>query len=200
MPASHVADVLNPRDLIPFRSPELKHLDVTSAAGYLGITYNGLITHLSAISQGGAGNQRIGDSVTIRAIDFRMNGYVQGSATGMRIILFQWNRDTLAAVPVPADVLQSAGVGSDQAVIVPYNSDNSEQGTLNILVDEFIPCGASPSVFKFAFRKAVRLPCTFDAGQLTGMGTLRVLTISDAALATNSPAFHWWSRIFYEDV
>ncbi len=196
-----VQDVLVPRDFIPRRSPELKHLDVTSGGYVLGVSQAGSITHVTPMSQGGAGNQRIGDSVVVRGIDFRLGAYAQGTNNSMtRFTMFTWNMDSTVAAPGVSDIWQGGGGATSLTVVAPYNSDRVEAGALGIVFDETIALRASPDTYSFRFSKPVNFPIAYVAGQLTGTGTLRLAIVSDAALAANACNYQWWCRVYYDDV
>lgn len=184
--------------MIP-HTPELKHYDSNSSGYIAGVTYAGTIVSVSAIAQGTAANQRTGDSIVIRGIDFKINCFQQGTSTGLRFILFAWNVSTGLAAPGISNILQGAGV-TPMAIVAPYDADSTEQGRLDIIADIYLPCGASPSVARAVVQRKLKLPVNFDAGATTGAGTLRLLTVSDAALAGNSPQHEWWCRILYDDV
>lgn len=192
-------DALFPRDRIPLREPELKHLDVNSGGYTGGVSYAGVLTALTSVVQGAAGNQRVGDAIRVRGIDFAIAMHAQGSSTGLRVILFAWNVSTSIGAPTIASVLQGAGV-TPLAVVAPFDSDSTEQGRLDILFDHYFPCGTSPSTFSWRFRKSIDQPVVFDTGATTGTGTLRLLILSDAALAANSPDHMWWARVLFEDL
>lgn len=182
------------------RRPELKHLDVTTAGYVAGVTYAGNITALSAISQGVGGNQRVGDAVSVRGIEFRMAGYPQGTSTFLRLVLFQWNVPSSLGAPTAANVLQSVGVTA-QTIAVPYDFAGAEEGRLNIIADEVVvvQTGAT-GPFSLMVRRNGQWQVDFDTGAVTASGQIYALVISDAALAGNAPVYQWWSRVLYDDL
>jgi hypothetical protein len=196
---SKVMDTVVPHDRIPSRQPELKHLDVTSGGYVTGVSYAGAIVSLSDIAAGAAGNQRTGDSVRVRAVDFQLSTYYQGTSTGLRVVVFAWNISSSIGAPTAGQVLQGVGV-TPQTLAAPYTSDSVEQGRLNILCDEFLPCSsAGPGVARLTMKKEVQLPINYDASATTGAGKIYALFISDAALAANAPNYQYWMRLMYED-
>jgi len=194
---SRTRDVITPHDRLIPRGPELKHLDVNSGGYVAGVTSAGTLTSLTDIVQGVAGNQRTGDAVRIRGLDFRFAAYHQvGSLQGvLRFIVFSYNEDS---APTPALTLQSTGSAS--AVVSPYYLDHVENGSLNILFDSAYAGDSSPDAFFYHARRVVNLPVAFVTGTTNGSGKLHLLVISDAGLATNCANYQWWSRIFYDDV
>lgn len=192
-------DTVVPHDKVPARAPELKHLDTTSAGYVAGVSYAGSIVSMSDIAAGAAGNQRNGDSVRVRAVDFQVHAYYQGASTGLRVILFAWNISSSIGAPTAGQVLQGVGV-TPQTLAAPYNSDSVEQGRLFILADEVLPCSsAGPGVARMTLKREVTLPINFDSSATTGAGKLYALFISDAALSSNAPNYQYWTRLMYED-
>jgi len=194
---SGVRDVMTPHDRLVVRSPELKHLD-TNSGGYVGgVTYAGTVSSLSDVVQGGAGNQRVGDALRLRGVDFRLTAYHQaGSVQGVfRIILFIWNEDS---TPTIALVLQ--GTGSALAAVSPYNEDHVQNGSLNVLLDTYYAGDSSPDAYSLHFQRVLSSTATYTAGSTAGAGKLWLLVLSDAGLATNCCNYQWWGRLVYDDV
>lgn len=193
------ADMLRPQELVVFREPELKHFDASSGA-YVNNPYTGAVYSLSAITQGVAGNQRVGDSLVVRGIELRIGSYANGASTMTRFVLFAWNVSTALAAPAPGNVLQN--VGSAASITSPYNIDSTEQGLLNILAD-FVVVSTSTGGPGAAFRDVIvkkSLPMDFDNGSNTSSGSIRLLVISDAALAANAANVYYQSRLVFTDV
>lgn len=194
--SSAAYDVMVPHDKLVRRDPELKHLDVNTSGYIGGVTYAGTITSLSDVVQGGAGNQRVGDALRIRGLDFRCSAYHQaGSVQGtLRFIVFVWNEDS---TPTTALVLQ--GTGSAAAAVSPYNSDHVQNGSLNLLADFVYAGDSSPDAFYKHLVMTLDSQVTFTASSTSGAGKAWILVLSDAGLATNCANYQWWSRLIYSD-
>lgn len=194
-------DLFVPHDVVKVaRDPELKHLDVNSSGYISGVSYAGTITALSAIAQGVAGNQRVGDAAMVRGIDFRAAAYSQGSSQFLRMIVFQWNLDTSIGAPTAGQVLQGVGATA-QTIACPYDFTSAEQGRLNIIADFVLEAASSATTPALkVVQKEGRWQVNFTAGSTTAQGQIYVLAISDAALAGNAPVYQWWSRIMYDDL
>jgi len=194
-------DLFKPRDIIrATRSPELKHLDVNSGGYISGVSYAGTITALSAVGQGVAGNQRVGDAISVRGVHIQAAAYAQGSSEFIRFIAFQWNMPSSIGAPTAANVLQNVGVTA-QTIACPYDFTSAEQGRLNVLADFTLRAASSastPDLHRVTWQG--ELTVNFDAGSTTASGQIYLLAISDAALAANAPVHQWWARLLYDDI
>jgi len=194
-----ISDLLYPRDVAPPRLPELKHFDTTTTSYVAGVTFSGSVTCLSTVGVGTAANQRVGDELTIRAIDFRFSAYTQGSSEFIRLIIFSWNEDDGAVAPTPGTVLQSTG--SNMSLLSPYFADAVQAGRLNVVFDKILIAsnGGGPSAVTERVSRKLTLPVQFSTGLTTGNGKLYLLVISDSSLAGQAPNYGWWSRIYFDD-
>lgn len=194
-------DLFAPHDFLRHvRRPELKHLDVNSSGYVNGVSYAGTVTVLTAIAQGSGGNQRVGDAISVRGIEFRIACYAQNSSEFLRVIVFQWNMPTSLAAPSTGVVIQGAGA-TPQTIAAPYDFTSVEQGRLNVIDDFVLQAAAGASTPAHSMKRHTgSWQVDFDPGATTASGQLYVLVISDAALATNAPVYQWWARILYDDL
>lgn len=121
---------------------ELETKYYQSSIAPVGVSNSGLLTNLSALTQGVTHSGRVGDVVSLKSLDFNFDAIASQATLGawlagdaynnMRLIIFRWFQDN-AIPPVLADVLNT-GLTS-YTYLAPYNEDRIGEGTVKILYD-----------------------------------------------------------------
>lgn len=177
-------------------SNEYKYFD-TSGGGVLAVA--GVIIDVSAPVQGIGAVQRIGDEISLVALQLGIVATVTAAApvsNTMRVLLVRWQNDSSVVVPTTTAVLQTTGLAS---AVVPYNMQNSRNGLFSVVFDQsfaFAPiASANPTVI---VKRELNLRGTnlrFGPAALTGEGKI-FLFIVGAQASTN---YDYYTRLIYLD-
>ncbi len=146
--------------------------------------YGGFCSKVTQISQGDTDITRDGDSLALKAIDFRWTCVPGDSTNLVRCMLFQWFSADDVDVPSPSDILNV--VGDVRAPISQLVSDRGIQFKVlydeTVAVDTYHPIHLSRKIHldKFPQEKV-----KYIAGTTNGYGNIWKLFISDSAAATH---------------
>lgn len=175
---------------------EEKFHDVLRA--FTGLSYAGFIEDLTAISQGTADSNRIGDKLTPKRMEIRLN--VPDALAGtFRFIIFRWKA---TSVPIPGDILKPAHVNTQYAPLAPYFHDQRSQ--FNILYDSGVLSQGSVNASKtFTFNKSMKMAnkdVKYTAAGTAGSGKIYLLSINDGdPLISSPPQLSYIVRLTYTD-
>lgn len=192
--AGELVAFVHPNDRLRPRRTEIKHFDTAIAAAV--VTSASTMNPLSAIAQGVAGNQRVGDEATLRGVTIRYRAW--GNSTpircALRVVVFCWNDDSASLAPSLANVLQNTS-----QLTAPYNWQSVQDGDIRVLADELHQFssagGPDTAVRHIELKLSDRL--AFNTGVTTGSGQLYCLLWSDQA--TNGPSIELFARAYYTD-
>ena len=171
---------------------EYKAYDTSSAAG--AADYNGGVGSLmSAISQGTADNQRIGDSLKVQNLTFRSFAARNGQDAWLRYMIIYDPQNQISGV---TDVL--ASVGSQLSVVAPKNYD--KRFRCRVLHDKlFALTSGNATLQSDEITIPIDLHTQFSAGTTTILtGDIKILVISNV-VTTNLPTFTYYARISFTD-
>lgn len=177
---------------------EKKAFDVINSG--TSIDYNGTVVNLSAIAQGDNYNDRTGNSILAKSLQFRYTFTADAtvSTTSVRVIIFQ-DTMSLGTVPAPGDVLTT--VGASHTICSCYSRIFSLQHRFKILYDKVQ--GLSNTSAQL-FNASEYLPLndhikyTGTAGTDEARNQLYVLFLSQR-VTSNLPIVQYHSRLLYYD-
>jgi hypothetical protein len=158
------------------------------------IDYSGSVTSLSDVAQGDTDSDRDGDSLTVKALEFRYNVVCADSNNAMRCIGFMWRPNI--STPTPSNVLYALP-GTISAPFTPFSIDYKEQfvvlwDNLHQLSSASATSACAVELHKFNHK------IQYIAGSTVGSFKLFVLFVSDSAAASH-PTTTWQSRLLYYD-
>lgn len=195
---------------------EIKVLDVNT--GSTSVTTAGVTAKLSSVAQGASQNQRVGDQLLAKQLQFMYT--ITVGATGLiaaadqyntvRVIIFEWHQDDGLAAPTVANILDT-GL-SVTKTISAYNWDTNHDYRIlydqsHVVFNTPIWNGAAVTWSHgvggtFATSKPVTIPLShkldYDASTTFGTRMIYALFISDSAFTPN-PTIEMTSRFLFED-
>jgi hypothetical protein len=197
--------------LLDLRGPSDPWKYFDTVTGLDTTTSSGKVTNLSAIPQGASISNRVGDEIYLESIEFAMNIQfivtAAGSASALRLILFQYYLDTSLASASASTVLQYTA--QPYALASPFNMTNLRQENFGIIWEQLFPLagnvntangvgnyGPTSTFIRKVFPIKRRL--RYDAAATTGNGHLYLLAVTDSSTA--GPTYSWVSRVNYSDV
>jgi hypothetical protein len=193
---SGVGEVLHPKEVLhSYTGPEVKVVDLFQ--NQTSITSAGTIQNLSAMTQGVAQSQRVGDRCSLEAMALKYCFYPNSTnGNAVRIVLFQWLQNNSVTVPTSALVLQYNTVA--YASLAPYQFTGAKDELFAIVYDKLhsIDPGSSPAIGQAEISLKGR-DVSFDQAATTGIGHIYSLIISDAA--ASAPTFSCTTRLLYRD-
>lgn len=165
----------------------------------------GSIVLLSGCSQGTTFGTRVGETISAKFLEFRLDCYPNGAqtnATNLRIIVFQDRQIRTSTLPTVSDVLETVTYNS------PINHVAINAKRFRILFDkdfELDPWASGSGVsttqsfqqIKKRYKLGTRIVYS-NSSTGTQRNNVYVLYISDKATAA-APAVNMYSRITFED-
>ena len=140
---------------------------------------------------GTADNDRIGDKVQIKSIDFRSQITLNASATEdyVRLMIVQWRDDSTAGDPTSAYLLQNNST-TYHAITQP-DLERHEGGQFRLLFDKTYPMNSvSRRTVVARYRKTWKVghQCQFMSETTEGKGKVFLMTLGVNAVNTSSHA------------
>lgn len=179
------------------RRKETKHYNVY--AEDVSLDTAPTIVSLTAMTQGDGDQQRDGDTIFLKNIDFRwMARMPTTSRAAIRVMLFRWYDDS---TPVATDILLS-GSTAIRNINGPPSHDNKQ--LYKIMVDRrynlYYTNGRFPiSLWRIFGKRLGRKQVQFQNGTTNGVGKVYLMVMSEIATGANSPTFSYYSHITYTD-
>jgi len=185
----------------------------------ISVLTTGTITDLSTIGQGVTRDDRVGDRLRLKKLDWRCKvvastGGLLASADAydtVRVILFRWWDDTAVNPPLLGNILKQGASGTDYTV-ASLNADDAEQYSIisdecyvvyNTTVYNGSALAVEPGPGHVAFVKKSFTPpgdkhVTYVNNANTGVGHVFMLAISDSAF-TPHPTMAYAMLLEYTD-
>lgn len=168
---------------------------IAEATGSAAIDTSGTVSSLSLIAQGLDYQNRIGDSIKLQRIEFRLRWQVgTGVATYVRTLLVR-DLDNYGTKPTLGDVLQTV------SILSPKDYLNADR--FSILYDELGTLNQSDtnsvSTFEMAHEGHIKYLGTTAADASNGKGSLYLMFLSNEAAGANAPTVTLHTRIYYTD-
>lgn len=168
---------------------------IAEATGTSAIDTAGAVTSMSLIAQGLDYQNRIGDSIKLQRIEFRVRWTVgTGTGTFIRTLLVR-DLDNYGTKPTIGDVLQTV------SVLSPKDYLNADR--FSILYDELGTLNQSEansvSTFDMAHEGHIKYLGTTAADASNGKGSLYMMFLSNEAAGATSPTVVLHTRIYYTD-
>lgn len=168
-----------------------KHAFYAPVTGSFG--WNGTITDVSAVAQGGTAINRDGDKLTIKSLIYRYGVFGADVYNFCRIVIIQWLQNDAATAPTVAGVLNATYTGSLNAPFSPFNKSNAGYQFV-VLYDKTHSVSTVSNYNKGGFvakitpkklkGKALK-NIQYNAGATTGVGKFYILWISDSGVASD---------------
>jgi hypothetical protein len=191
---------------------------ILDSSGISALT-TGTFVDLSTIGQGVTRDDRVGDRLVLKKLDWRCKivastGGLLASADAydtVRVILFRWWDDTAVNTPLLGNILKQGASGTDYTV-ASLNKDDAEQYTLlsddcyvvyNTTVYNGSALAVEPGPGHVAFVKKTIVPggdkhVTYVNNANTGVGHVFMLVVSDSAF-TPHPIISYAMLLEYTD-
>lgn len=170
-----------------------KHVYTFAVNGTVGS--GGSVTDISAIAQGDSVNNREGDRITIKSIQFRFGLIGADTTNFMRVMLIQWLQNDAATAPTIAGVYNATYVSQPYATFAPFNKSAAGYHFVPLYDKTFALSqqgnNATKAMIKITprhFKKKAKAMIQFNAGATTGTGKFYIVLISDSGIATD-PTF-----------
>lgn len=168
---------------------------VAEATGTASISTTGAVTSCSLIAQGLDYGNRVGDSIKLQRIEFRVRWTVgTGTGTFCRVLLVR-DLDGYGTKPGLTDVLQAV------TVLSPKNYLNADR--FSILYDELSTLNQSDTVsvsmYDSPHEGHIKYLGTTAADASSGKGSLYLMFLSNEAAGVTAPTVVLHSRIYYTD-
>lgn len=172
---------------------EKKFFDVNNAGSVTNVT---AINKLSAVTQGQTDLQRIGDKLTLRNLQYKLEMACSDAFNRVRVTIIRWNRDDNSDVVTSARVYQALGLSLHS----PFNFDSLRKGDFTILYDKVhnMVLNQDTTIKNINKRFKIKSSINFNAGGTTGEGHIYSLLTSDSGVAAH-PAINEYSRITFSD-
>jgi hypothetical protein len=181
---------------------ELKYFDTYEATTGSSTTVG--FAELSLVPQGPAQSQRVADTMWLQHIDFRFSVNAANGAvfSHMRLFLFIWKENTLAAVPTSATIFTAA---ASQSV---YTMLDYENRALRKLVTPDYLLNLTGTITNPTIHSQIdivkRYPLhnarvDFTLGTVTGINHLFFTNYSDQPAGVTAPSYQFVSRLWYYD-
>lgn len=183
------------KSLVP--KPELK-VWPTTAAGSVGFGI-GIMTHLSAVSQGTSSEERIGDKIKLKYLNIRFNTragnlVVPAVSVIQRVIIFK-DKQSNAAAPAALDLLETLTINSY------YNLDFKDRfhvyKDVKMAVNPYSPVKLRSINIKA--NVGLIYPAAAAAGLIPQTNSIFMLIFHDAPDLANQPTYDYEARLRYTD-
>lgn len=177
------------------KNAEVKYT-IDHTAGSINIDTTGTIAQVATPTLGTSVNERTGNEIRIRSIQFK-GSVVAGDATNfVRFIIFQWKSRSPTA-PVITDILDSTVGG------LYYNNlyNKTLGSSFKILYDKMWAVnsdGNDNRPFHALITKGFDRRCEFNSGTTLGHNTIWWLAVSDSAIGDH-PQMNFALRMNYND-
>lgn len=193
-PKKKVRGSMNGNTVSLYKSPiEVKYYD-TTVTQYA--TQGGTLTGLDYPSQGITSANRIGDSISVRSLECRYTANLTGASTRdtvrMVLLVDQQGFNT----PVPADIIQPAGLGTAFAPLVPFNYVYRQR--FKILHEDVFSLTTAFSTYTNRIILSLNFATTF-VGASTFMNQIYWLILSDEGNPAQYPLINSAFRVSYTD-
>lgn len=181
---------------------EKKYRDYTLDA--VAISSTPVVSDISVMALGTSAQQRIGDVVELKSIQFRFQCTLADTTNYIRLILFQWKQDAQTA-PTWADIMEfeSGGVPIAQYErMSPYSLYTSIEGSFRVIKDiRFIldtdnPVQLIEGFINKGFTKNIHYS---QAASTYGVNHLYMMMLSDSG-AVSHPSIDGFIRLRYTDM
>lgn len=178
------------------KESETKYFDLLAVSN---VDASGSLIRLTEVPIGQTDSSRIGDKLTMRAFQFRLQFGVADTYNVCRVIIFQWYPNTTLSPPSGNSIL-SATLGTLTSFMSFYTHDYQNQ--FHILFDRImyvdIDRNHQQTITKKINMKYAKKFINFTAGSIEGSNHLYMLLLSDSTAATH-PGFNLRSRLWYDD-
>lgn len=173
-----------------------KKISDTVSTGIIPGTSPTLLGPFTAINQGIADNQRVGDAIKIQSLRFNTNITVADTANFVRYLIFQW-------LPNNATVTPTIGAILEQATIQGQHNHTNVGHLFNMLFDRTYTMSQTGSnaamVRNFSiYGKRLRKIVEYNPTATTGFYHVYMFVLSDSSLAPN-PVCNMVTRLTYTD-
>lgn len=182
------------------KEAETKYWDLSTASQPYSIALGATtILDLTEVPQGTTDVTRVGDKLTIRGLDIRMDAIIADTTNVIRCIIFQWyiNTNITLSNPLGSQVLQDI---TTYPHLSNYHHDNNNQ--FHILYDTMIQLGAQgPQARVWHVKpnlKWAKKTVEFSGGGTNGANKLYMLLVSDSS-AVSHPTVRIQSRLRFDD-
>lgn len=173
---------------------EKKYFDVNNAGSLTNVT---AINKLSGVPQGQNDSQRIGDKLSLRNLQYKMELAGADAYNRIRVTIIRWNRDDNNHVVTSGGVYQALGLSLHS----PFNFDALRKGDFTILYDKVHNLVLNQSNTIKNINKTIKIKSgiNFNAAGTTGEGHIYSLLTSDSGGVAH-PSINEYSRITYTDM
>lgn len=173
---------------------EKKFFDVNNTGS---VTNVSAINKLSAVTQGQTDLQRIGDKLTLKNLQYRLEMACADVYNRLRVTIIRWNRDDNTDVVTSARVYQALGLSLHS----PFNFDSLRKGDFTILYDKVhnMVLNQDSTIKNLVKRINVKSSISFNGGGTTGEGHIYSILTSDSGGVAH-PSINEYSRITFTDI
>lgn len=174
------------------------------AAASAGIDSAGNIWDVSVISQGLLDSNRVGDTISPKSMNIRLN--IQPPTNGpwyeMRLVLFIYKDvyDGVSGVPTASDLFNSSYVGTNNATNAPRNMD--QLMSFHILYDRTFEVTPQRGNISVQFTRKITKKLQYLAGSNAyGTNKIFLLAVSNdtSGFATYKPILSYVTHLEYKD-
>lgn len=175
---------------------ESKYWDTATSAS---IDFSGTVYDLSAVTQGVADTNRIGDQLFPKSLELRMSMVAGDSTNLIRMLIIRYKMDTsiTGGPPPTANVLQYTS--ATHTPLSPVHHDLRK--TFDIIHDELFCLVQNASNGQMIVNRVFnlgRVPINFVAGATTGANKIFMVLYSDSGAAPN-PGVLFDTRLNFVD-
>lgn len=178
------------------KESETKYYDKLATAN---VDASGSLIRLTEVPIGQTDSSRIGDKLTMRAFQFKLQFGIADTYNMLRVILFQWYPNTTLSPPAGNDILIGT-LGLLTSFMSMYTHDYLNQ--FHILYDKMMYVDSArnhqQTIVKKINLKYAKKVINFTAGSIEGSNHLYLLLVSDSTAASH-PGFNLESRVWYDD-
>jgi hypothetical protein len=189
------------------RSMELKDSIPNTTPAGAAQNWSGTVYPIGGIAQGSLVNQRVGDSVTMRRLEFVPIWYGNAGATAPvtgRLIIFTDSMNPGSA-PTASELLDIGSLGTLGAPAAAFNAFNRQQKRFNILYDQMtsIPTGGylldTPARDVRKIKIPMNITTTFSGAGATTYGRHSLWMLAVCDVNVNDPTLYVQAQLFYTD-
>lgn len=174
---------------------ELKSYD---NGGVATISNVAIVSHQSAIPQGNAQSQRVGNEIVASYAEISYMLTIGDALNWVRIIYFQWHEDNAISVPTIADLLYTLG-GTNPGMNLLHFDERHRFKVIYDKVHRLEATSTGSTLFVKDLR--VKIPhktIAYNGTATTGQNQIYVAVVSDSALGPH-PTFNNQFRLLYRD-
>lgn len=180
-----------------------KKYNPAPSAGPQTITDTATITCLTDITQGNSDTSRVGDTLTVKSIQWRFWCAANSAGGGQvaRFMIVQWYPEVANSSSSPFSVLDilQPSADTEDLVIAPYFHDGRNQ--FRVLADRTIPipvADVTSKIYKGIITSGLRRNVNYYAGSSTN-GNNQIFLIKLSNKSTNSPTMSNWIQVNFID-